>query len=183
MLELICKVTISSLLFALASGCDAPKSKATTYRVDTTGSTPQPTRISDSILREESAESLCKRLWEIKKLPYRDPADTDPVYEALIAKGNEAVPCLIEKITDETLMEDPREAPSYQFYTIGDTAVFVLVRITKDEKMLQRMLPPKYQKEWKTEGVYAYFDYVAKTHNRRELQTWWRNWIKAKHKP
>lgn len=145
---------------------------------------PKPTGTLDTTFRNENVESLCNRLQEIKKIPYRDPNDTDPIYEELIFKGKEAMPCLIEKITDETPMPDPREAPSWSNYKVGDTAVFILVRladeakITTENEIFVQMLPAKYKKEWKTNGVYAYFNYVSESKNRDELQRWWRNWIK-----
>lgn len=128
---------------------------------------------------DENTAALCGRLHEIKKLPYRDPNDTDPIYEALMAKGKAAMPCLIDKITDETPMPDPREAPPWRHYTVGDTAVFILVRMADKEKdLIPEMLPQPYKKEWETNGVYAYFNYVLEPENRRELQEWWRWWIK-----
>lgn len=121
---------------------------------------------------------LCKRLNEIKKLPDRDPNDTDPLYEAIVARGNEAVPCLIDEITNEAQMPDPREAPSWKHYKVGDTAVFVLVDIAKNDELLEEMLPLKYRNEWKTNGIYAYFNYVSESRNRQQLQQWWRTWMK-----
>jgi hypothetical protein len=80
-------------------------------------------------------------------------------------------------------MRDPREAPIWENYKIGDTAVFILVDIAKNvgiatDEILQEMLPVKYRKEWKTNGVYAYFNYVSESKNRAELQKWWQIWIK-----
>lgn len=126
---------------------------------------------------------MCERLADIKKLPGKDPNDTDPIYEALILKGKSAFPCLIAKITDTTLTEDPRQAPKWREYAVGDTSVFVLARIVgrddddQEESLLTKMLPPKYQEEWKTNGVYAYFNYVAEPKNRKELQDWWKKWL------
>ena len=138
-------------------------------------------------LLKATPEQLCDRLAEIEVLPHKDPNETDPIYEALIAKKEGAYPCLIAKITDSTKMPDPRQAPHWQPYAVGDTAVFVLVRIisslSKDDdrlasQLLVDMLPPAYQKEWKTNGVYAYFNYVSEPNNRKQLQRWWKNWLK-----
>lgn len=142
---------------------------------------PSPT-VDPELLKAQPAE-LCDRLAEIKKLPYRDPSDTDAIYEALIAKGEQAYPCLVERITDSKKMPDPREAPVWQHYAVGDTAVFILVRSVSgdndslEEKLLLEMLPKKYREEWKTNGVYAYFNYVSEHKNRKELQRWWKNWL------
>ncbi len=81
-------------------------------------------------------------------------------------------------------MPDPRQAPHWEHYAVGDTAVFILVDIiSKDDdrlaaKLLVDMLPPAYRKEWKTNGVYAYFNYVSELNNRKELRQWWKNWLK-----
>ncbi|MGQ0540912.1 MAG: hypothetical protein ACT4O9_03550 [Blastocatellia bacterium] len=128
-----------------------------------------------------SSQKLCDRLAEIKVLPHKDPNETDPIYEALIAKKEGAYPCLIAKITDSSKVPDPRQAPHWEHYSVGDTAVFILVRsLSKDDdrlasQLLVNMLPPAYQKEWKTNGVYAYFNYVSEPNNRKQLQQWWKN--------
>jgi len=183
MLKKIAKaVVFCPLLLMWLFGCGIANSERSNLMIaNTTHPTPQPIETLNSTFRDENVESLCNRLNEIKKLPYRDPNDTDPIYEALIAKGKEAMPCLIEKITDETPMTDPREAPPWQHYKVGDTAVFILARIAKDEEILQEMLPIKYRKEWETNGVYAYFNYVSESKNRGELRRWWRSWGDVDH--
>jgi hypothetical protein len=184
MLKKIVKaVVFCPLLLMWLFGCGIANSeRSNLVTANTTHPTPRPTETVNTTFRDENVESLCNRLSEIKKLPYRDPNDTDPIYEALIAKGKEAMPCLIEKITDETPMTDPREAPPWRYYKVGDTAVFILARISKDEEeILKKMLPIKYRKEWETNGVYAYFNYVSESKNRDELQRWWRNWRDVDH--
>ncbi len=185
MLKKIVKAAVfCPLLLVWLFGCDIANSERSNIVIaNTNNPTPQPTETFNTTIRDENVESLCNRLHEIKKLPYRDPNDTDPIYEALIAKGKEVIPCLVEKITDDTPMRDPREAPVWQHYKVGDTAVFMLVRIAHDdsilqEELLKKMLPVKYRKEWETNGVYAYFNYVSESKNRNELQRWWQIWIK-----
>lgn len=148
---------------------------------------PEATRppVPAEILNAKASE-LCNKLGQIKRMSHKDPAETDPVYEALMAKGDEAFPCLIEKISDATPMKDPRQAPVWQHYAIGDTAVFILVRSInadgiKRGELLKEMLPQKYRKEWETNGVYAYFNYVSEPVNRKALQSWWKRWIRENH--
>lgn len=146
---------------------------------------PEPTKppIPERILNE-SPEQLCKKLKDIKTLPTFEPTPTDPIYEALIVKGNSAIPCLIENITDKREVPDPRySVPHWQHFAVGDTAVFIIVDIVgKDdeerEKLLIEMMPAKSQKEWETNGIYAYFNYVSEPKNRKQLQSWWKNWTK-----
>jgi len=120
---------------------------------------------------------LCKQLPEIKLFPDRDPNEHDPIYSAVMSKGKEIMPCLVDEITNEMPMHDPRQAPVWQNYKVGDTAVFLLVRIVGNNDLLTEMLPLASREEWKTNGVYAYFNYVSKTENRRQLQKWWREWL------
>lgn len=122
----------------------------------------------------ETADLLCGKLNELKRMPFKDKIAGDIVYDSLIAKGKEAIPCLIEKITDTTLMEDPREAPHIQDFKVGDAAVFMLHRIT--EKPLEDILPDDIKKYWETEGVYAYFNYVENPKNRKKIKVLWESW-------
>lgn len=137
-------------------------------------------------ISQMSASELCNRLISIDTLPTRDPNITDPIYESLIAKGEEALPCLIEKITDTTSVPDPRySVPPWQHYKVGDTAVFVLLDIASAgddawERLMRESLPKKSAEEWETNGIYAYFNYVSEPKNRKELQRWWKNWLSKK---
>lgn len=128
---------------------------------------------------EEDAILLCNKLNAVKLIPYspKEVAD-DPIYNGLYEKGVEAIPCLIDKITDTNLMEDPRTAPHINDFRVGDAAVFILLMITEEKWQPETMLSPEYAKLWKTEGVYAYFDYVENPANRKKLQLWWKNWMK-----
>ncbi len=126
-------------------------------------------------------ESLCNELRNIKRMPHeaQETAD-DPIYDGLIAMGVKAIPCLVEKVTDTTVIEDPREAPHVHGFTVGDAAVFMLHRITKEP--IEEILVGNYKDEWKTNGVYAYFSYVEKLENRKKIQLWWKNWMKENFK-
>ncbi len=147
---------------------------------------PEPTKPPIPIeIARLSALQLCDRLADIKILPTKDPTITDPIYEALISKGNSAIPCLIERISDKRKIPDPRySVPHWQHYAIGDTAVFILLRIIAGgddlrwEKLMKEMLSAKYSEEWKTNGIYAYFNYVSEAKNRKVLQRWWTKWLK-----
>jgi hypothetical protein len=98
----------------------------------------------------------------------------DEAYLGLMAAGEAAVPCLIEKISDTTPMPDPRMAPRYHGTVVGDVAIFMLVSITGIE--FPELLPEAVKESYSVKGVYAYFDYVAKPAHRRNLQERWREW-------
>jgi hypothetical protein len=71
-------------------------------------------------------------------------------------------------------MKDPRSAPTYLDFRIGDLAFFLLVRIT--EIPFEEMLPNSVKSRIKDEGVYAYFEHVKRTDNRKALQARWKAW-------
>ena len=181
------KLLVALLPVALAFGCASVSNGTQRNAFPATDVTatpaPQPTKfVVPPDLLASTPDALCNRLSEIKLLPYRDPFESDPIYEALMAKGEAAVPCLVEKIADKTAMRDPRQAPKWQHYAVGDTAVFILVDILREddgerEKLLIEMLPPPFREEWETNGVYAYFNYVSEPQNRKKLQAWWKKWL------
>jgi len=130
-------------------------------------------------LDPSSTSLLCERLAELKEIPYYPgEVSEDPIYNGLMKAGDKAIPCLIEKITDTTRIDDPRIAPHIQDFTVGDAAVWLLLYVTKMEWQPETMFPPEYAKRWKTEGVYAYFAYVEKPANRKRIQMWWKTWMK-----
>ncbi len=153
--------------------------------------TPVPEKIKPPIPIEISslkADQLCNKLEDIKVIPNRVPEETDPIYESLILKGDEAIPCLINKITDSRKISDPRySVPTWQHYAVGDTAIITLLDIASNDdlewvKLMLEMLPPKAEKEWETNGIYAYFNYVSEQKNRHQLQNWWKDWFQKKKK-
>jgi hypothetical protein len=150
---------------------------------------PEPTKEPIPVeLLSATPRQLCARLGDIKTIPTFEPTPTDPIYEALIANGKDVIPCLVEKISDARIVADPRySVPHWQFYAVGDSAVFILIDILRDndterEKLLIEMLPPKPRAEWESNGVYAYFNYVSEPKNRKQLQQWWKNWLKDNNK-
>ena len=177
---------ILAIYALLLLGCTFAAGENTVTTTNTAAATPEPKPtkyvVPDEFMNAKP-EELCDRLADIEVMPYKDPNDTDPIYEALIAKGKDAYPCLLNKITDATKMPDPRRAPHWQHYAVGDTAVFILVRSIGagderlEEKLLIEMLPPASREEWKTNGVYAYFNYVSEPKHRRDLQRWWKKWL------
>ena len=132
---------------------------------------------------------LCAKLKDIKVLPTFEPTPTDPIYEALLVKSDAAIPCLIANIADRHEVPDPRySVPVWQHFAVGDTALFTLLDILSKhdghdwERRLLESLPDKFRQEWKTNGIYAYFNYVSEPRNRNQLKTWWKNWEMRNHK-
>ena len=112
------------------------------------------------------AQSLCDRVSEIRTMPFKDERVDDAAYNAFIEAGASALPCLIAKVTDTQKMRDPRQAPGYAGIEtrVGDVAYFVLTDITKTDFI--GIFPARVREKYKTEGVYAYFEFVRKKQNR-----------------
>lgn len=124
--------------------------------------------------------TLCESLRTIEVLPIKDEPVRDPVYNALISAGEKAIPCLIKKITDQTPMKDPRSAPKVGFVSVGDTAFFVLVDITKISFV--ELLPSEVRRAYESdEGVYGYFRTINQGDNRQQLHAAAVKWYEKKY--
>jgi hypothetical protein len=125
-----------------------------------------------------NASALCNRVSEIKQLPFKDESGVDAAYDALIGAGEIVVPCLIEKVSDVTVMPDPRCPHVTDETKVGDVAYFVLVDIIKIDFV--ELLPAKVREKYKTEGVYAYHEYIEGKGKRKLLQSKLREWYRQK---
>jgi hypothetical protein len=134
--------------------------------------------IALAAIQQASAQGLCNRISAIKVLPFKDERVDDAAYNTLIEAGESVIPCLIAKVTDTAKMRDPRKAPTYSDVRVGDVAYFVLLDIAKIDFV--GMLPAKIQKKYKTEGVYAYFEFVERYQNRKWLQRKLNEWYRRK---
>jgi hypothetical protein len=165
---------------------EAPFQSANADDIAQIETSPTPPPPIDSSLMSLSAKELCDRLHEIEVIGHRVLEESDDLYRAILAKGSEALPCLIERIDDRTKTPDPRSAPKWQHYVVGDTAVFTVLYIAcqdddeRWEEMMLATLPEKSQNGWTTNGIYAYFNYVSEPKNRKTLKNWWKKWLKEK---
>ena len=125
-----------------------------------------------------NANALCNRVAEIKQLPFKGESGVDAAYDALVEAGEAVVPCLIEKVSDTKVMPDPRCPHVTDETTVGDVAYFVLVRITKIGFV--EFLLVDVQEKSKTEGVYAYHEYIGRNGKRKQLQSKLREWYRKK---
>ena len=146
------KVIILAFTFAIATACGSTAQSSVTdispAQPPVAVNTPAP-----------DPKTLCSRVSEIKHLPYKDEP-SDPIHVALLEAGEAVLPCLIEKVADSTPMKDPRKIPGPTDTRVGDVAYFVFLHITRIE--FTELLPVKVQKEYETEGVYAYHWFVSK---------------------
>jgi hypothetical protein len=142
-------------------------------------STPTPENTS---LADKSPQYLCDHLIDLKTIP-RDKTgySGDAVYDALMRKGQGAMPCLIERITDTRPAKYPIQAPFWAglTYRVGDTAVMMLMNIN-DMYWPKGMLAKKYEDMFDDEGMFSYYFYVHEVPTaRKTIQRWWRTWLKT----
>ncbi|WP_408950466.1 hypothetical protein [Lysobacter sp. Hz 25] len=119
----------------------------------------------------------CDSLAEIKSMPLRDGwPETDPAYLKISNNREVAKSCLLDRISDSTQMMDPRSEPTkVNNFAVGDLAFFLLYEF----KMVpfEEVLPGEVTKQLAERGVFAYFEWVNKPGNRRQLQENCRKWI------
>jgi len=89
---------------------------------------------AQSNISANEAEKLCNTVKSIKELP-RDWGEkgVDKTYDAIVDAGEKVVPCLIDQVTDVTVMKDPRCPTISTGTTIGDVSYFILVELLKIE--------------------------------------------------
>jgi hypothetical protein len=133
----------------------------------------------ENLAAASDPEILCSRVSEIRSMPFKDERVEDAAYNALLDAGQEVVPCLIEKVTDTTPMQDPRGIPGPTDTRVGDVAFFVLLDVAKLD--FDSMMPPEVKKRLKEEGVYAYHGFVGEEENRKWLQSNLRDWYRQKY--
>jgi hypothetical protein len=142
-------------------------------------------RVSHAQTQTVTPEQLCRHVKEIRTLPLKpggpneDNSSVDSIYGQMRKMGNQVVPCLIEKITDITEMDDPRQAPAMGKVKVGDVALWVVLDITG--LPYDDMFPPDVRKRLTTEGVYAYFEWVKSSKHRNLLQQNVRAWYSRNH--
>jgi hypothetical protein len=121
------------------------------------------------------ADRMCSQLPNLALLPFKDERFSgDDVHDTLVMLGEDAVPCLVDRISDETWMPDPRQAPVANVRA-GDVAFFLLNRLGVDFDIVLPMLD---KEEWNGVGIYAYFAWANQTGNRKRLQEAVREWLR-----
>jgi hypothetical protein len=139
--------------------------------------TPENTSLAD-----KSPQYLCDQLADLKRMAWT-PTDHsgDAVYDGLKRNGYDAMPCLVDKITDMRPASNPTGAPFWAglTYRVGDTAVLMLMDIN-EMYWPKGMLPKSRERHFKDEGMFYYYFYVHEVPGgRKHIQQWWRNWLKT----
>jgi hypothetical protein len=129
---------------------------------------------NESISEIPIEKNVCESVAKIREYPLGpDWPIQDVSYNKLRADPQSAKSCLLDLITNETLMTDPRSEPTkVDGFVVGDLAFFLLSDfglVSYDE-----VLP----NEAKERGVLSYFAWVKQPGNRKLLQTLCADWIK-----
>ena len=128
-------------------------------------------------LTSAASASVCDQLSEVHVIPFNSEKVEDAAYNALIAAGETAIPCLVENLVNTTPMPDPRKAPGLRAtYVVADLAGSLLCEITG--RPFEDQLPAELRASFDVRGVLVYFEYVEKPENRISLQADWRKWLK-----
>ena len=122
----------------------------------------------------DNCASIGEKLEKIKIIPAKDEIVDDENYYGIMSQGNKILLCLAEQIKNSKVMNDPRQAPIYRGFTVGDLAFILFVDLAQLD--FESLWPIEVQEKWKDQGVYAYFAYVKKPENRIELSKTCREW-------
>jgi hypothetical protein len=113
----------------------------------------------------------CKDLASIREVPFKDEEVADATYNRVFAIASRAPEQLLACLDDPTRMPDPRKAPPYPGFAIGDLALFILSDTTGVP--IETTLPPPVRAKWARDGVFAYFEFVSVAANRQALRSEW----------
>lgn len=124
-----------------------------------------------------SSSGICADLGKIGEVPLKtDWPIEDKYYISLRAQSTNAKHCLIEQITNETPMKDPRSEPTkVEGFVVGDLAFFLLADFGFVD--FNEVLPDDVQAKLPDRGVLAYFNWVKASGNRQALQDRCRQWV------
>lgn len=115
----------------------------------------------------------CGTLAEIREIPFKGEPIDDAAYNAITSTDQALLEAsLVQCIDDTTPMSDPRKAPPYPGFVVGDVAVIILADSTGIP--IEDLLPEEFRARWPDEGMYSYFTHVSSDLNRRTLKSEWR---------
>jgi len=125
----------------------------------------------------EARVDHCRDLDRLRSMPFKDRPIGDLVYDELITAGWEAVPCLIDRVTDARPMSDPRGGSGNigLRFMVGSTAVLMLSRITN---VPLRDASPADAIGTDDLGERPYWELFSTPEGRQAIQdAWWRHYL------
>lgn len=116
-------------------------------------------------------DALCQLVREIRTLPHKPEFSSDAAYDRLRRSNGAANACLIQLISNEEIIPDPRECGPYRQaeFRLGDLAFFLLWDFNQTLD-LDRLLPAAAAQDYRDRGIVAYFDWIEAPGRRAELQ-------------
>lgn len=120
----------------------------------------------------------CKKIAYISEFPFKDiGTPRDPVYRVLRAVREATIRCLIEEVTNNTLMQNPTVNPEPSKVAVGDIAFFIWWRVTGAE--FDELFPDYVVNRYRENGIASYFEYIQVPGNRMRLQDRLNQWVAA----
>jgi len=119
-------------------------------------------------------DSLGEKLRKIETVPFKGEPVEDKYYNEIVNQSDDFVTCFAEQIENTSPMKDPRKCPPYNNFLVGDLAYMLFIRQTGIS--FDYFFPIEVQIKYKDQGIYAYFAYVEKPQNRKELAEKCQKW-------
>jgi Leucine-rich repeat (LRR) protein len=132
---------------------------------------------SEKNLRNIEAEKLCNELDKIIYIPIKRELSNkqNKVYNDIFLLKEEIIPCLIDKIIEIKIVNDPREEFNTEHYVrTGDIAFFILLDLI--DVSIYEIFPEELIAYWQDSGMKGYFRYIENFENRKSLQYSIKDW-------
>lgn len=127
-----------------------------------------------------AADDVCAGVRDIRYLPVKaGQTGLDAAYDALWQRRDAANACLVELVASDERMTDPRDEPTKSGnFRVGDLAFFLLLDFY--DVPLESFVPAAVASNYTSDGVTAYFDWIAQPGSRVELLASVRAWRRAR---
>jgi hypothetical protein len=129
------------------------------------------------------ARQWCGLVQGVRVLPFRreEGRTGDEVFDALREVGDDAVPCLIDRVLDMRSMKDPRMSPP-QDVTVGDVALMILTDVaSRGDSIGSVAYPADVLRREKAEGYTVRIQYASDVKNRRRMYARLKAWYERAH--
>ncbi len=107
---------------------------------------------------EVDSSASCPEVESIRTMPFREERGIDVAYDRL--RFDDACQfVLIRSLDNVKKMADPRQMPPDERFVVSDAALFIL--LDRRGLAVEAVVPEDVAARMKSQGIYAYFDYVA----------------------
>ena len=130
---------------------------------------------SCALSRDVELTTTCPPVESIKTKPFRNERGIDSAYDKL-RYDDACEGVLIRSLSNTKKMADPRQMPPDERFVVADAALFVLLE--RRSIAIEAVVPDEVAKRMNSQGIYAYFDYVASPSGREKVISQARRMIK-----